>query len=325
MGIRANDFMKKKSQITDSIEVSSYVCNYENLSNEAIDIYKEIITSINQVIEGYSYFVLIKGKPGLGKSWVIKDCLDKIEHVEISGDITPAYMYRALYESNGKIIWIKDVSKILKNESSIGFLKLATETHSKRILTKSNYSKVQEDLPNSFEYTGAIIADYNSVHSLPKAYQEDFDALKSRANYVELTLNFKQVERLLYSIAKLDWQKQVTKFLIDNFPKDELYLLNLRNQYRAFKLYEYAVSNKVDWKELVIKDIKQNRSDTNRLLYSLIGEEEVNTADLKRLLIKHKVVNSLSTARRKVIEWLELGELVKITEGNNNFKVRIGN
>jgi len=100
------------------------IANIENVAisnKEVYEIYKPVINAVKKVIKGYSYLVIIKGHPALGKSFVIKNTLEGTNYAEQGGDLTPAYLYRILFENNNKILWLKDVSKIFKNHTCLPF------------------------------------------------------------------------------------------------------------------------------------------------------------------------------------------------------------
>jgi len=56
-------------------------------------------------------------------------------------------------------------------------------------------------------------------------------------------------------------------------------------------------------------------------LYSLIGTKAVRTAELKKLLMKYQLVNTMRTADRKVNDWILTEELIKVSAEDKNFFV----
>ena len=291
---------------------------------ELEEFYKPITRAVDKICQGYSSLAFIKGRGGIGKSFNIRQRLLKNvgpeEYIEVCGEVTEAYLYRLIFENNGKIIWFKDVVKLLSGLSSINLLKSATETEDKRILTKSNYSREQDDMVNKFICRCRFIFDYNNLFGL--TLREDFEALISRGDFIELPISDDDIKKIMLTVAKEPWQKEVTAFIIKNFEATGLVKLNLRTQWKGFRTYEYAQKNKLDWKAELAQELK-TISKIRAMLYSLIGNRAVTTTELKKLLLRHEIVQCLRTADRKVNEWLFLDEIYKWTPQDRDFKVCI--
>jgi len=285
--------------------------------------YESIERAVKKLVSGYGFLAMIKGKGGIGKSHTIRKTLieTKEEFVEINGDVTSAYLYRLLFENNGKVIWFKDVPNILSK--SMNLLKAAAETEKVRLITKSNYSTYQQDLPNSFIYTGRMIFDYNELSGISKAAKMDFEALKTRAEYVELNVSNEEIIEVMRKIAKLDWQKEVTEFIVENHLKYGLESVNLRTQTKAFNTFLYSKEKGLDWKVELVRELEIEVSPIRKLLFSLIGNKAVKTSELKKILLKKQIFNSLTSANRRVNEYIEIGELKRWTGGERDFYVSI--
>jgi hypothetical protein len=286
--------------------------------------YEPIYTAINKVCQGYSNLCFIKGRGGIGKSYTIKKAFEKngVKPVEVTGEVTEAYLYRLIYENNGKPIWLRDVVTIMSGLKSLNLLKSATETDSDRRLTKSNYSRVQNDMDDEFNCESQFIFDYNNLDCLSKKLREDFEAFLTRGDYIEMMVSDTEVKQLMRLIAKTPEQKEVTEFIISNFESGGLFRLNLRNQYKAFQTYGYAKQNSLDWKKLLKEELTYN-SQIRSMLYSLMGRDKIKTADLKRLLMQHNIVATERTADRRIKDWLFMGEITRCSEDKNNFYVTL--
>jgi ribosomal protein L17 len=290
-------------------------------------VYQPIIKAVNKVAQGYGNIVFIKGRGGLGKSVQVRRALLNSglkfpeDVAEVCGEVTAAYLYRLLYENNGKIVWLKDSNKILNSVDALNLLKSATETEDNRVLTKSNYSKQQSDLPNSFVCRCKLIFDYNSNFN-NGALKDDFEALTTRGDYIEMQLSDDDIKAVMRDIAKEPWQKEVTEHIIRNFESNGLVRLNLRTQWKAFRTYQYALANELDWKSEIDSEM-HNNSKIRSVLYSLIGNKAVKTTELKKLMLRQEVVNSLTSANRKIQEYLFLEELFKWSEHDRDFYVCI--
>lgn len=299
--------------------------NTSNLEKTIEEYYKPIYNAIGKVCQGYSHLCFVKSRAGLGKSYNIKRAFEKngVEPVEITGEVSEAYLYRLIYENNGKPIYLRDVVSVLSGMKSLNLLKSATESDDNRKLTKSNYSNVQKDLPDEFECHSSFVFDYNNVSTLSRKLRLDFEALVSRGDYIEMSFSNEDVKHIMRLIAKDDPEKKkVTEFVINNFDSGGLFRLNLRNQFKAIQTYNYAKGNDLDWRMQIIDELN-NMSDVQAMLYSLIGSDEVRTSKLKKLLMKHGIVETKRTSDRRVKDWLFMGELKKVSRENRDFKVSL--
>lgn len=304
-------------------EVEEYNSNLTYNDKKEIDqFYSPIIMGINKMCQGYSNLLFIKGRGGIGKSYQIRKALVKnnADFVEVCGEVSEAYLYRLIYENNGKILWFKDVVKLLAGLSSINLLKAATETEEKKILTKSNYSKQQDDLPDKFACKCKFIFDYNNIFGLQ--LKEDFEALATRGDYKVLPFSDDDVKHIMKLVAQDDKEKDTTQYIIDNFESNGIVKLNLRTQWKAFKTREYCEKNNIDWKE-GLKNELTNVTKTRALLYTLIGTKAVKTTELKKKLLKNELVSSLRTAHRRINEWLYTEELYKWSSEERDFYICI--
>ena len=129
--------------------------------------------------------------------------------------------------------------------------------------------------------------------------RDDFEALISRGDFLEFTLSPKEMEHIMRQIASTDLEKEITEFIIQNFRGSGLVRMNLRTQWKAFNTYKYAVAQGLDWRQEIDAELKRV-SKIRALLYGLIGDEAVRKVDLKKLLIKHELVNSIRMAEYKI-------------------------
>ncbi|MHA1827926.1 MAG: hypothetical protein ACTSX6_04680 [Candidatus Heimdallarchaeaceae archaeon] len=278
--------------------------------------------AIDKLTQGYSNLLIIKGRAGIGKSYQIEKYLkqNKAEYREVT-KVTEAYLYRILYENNDKIIWFRDFNSILNTIKGIDELKAATDDKEHRIITNYNYSEKQEDIPKEFVFTGRILIDCNSI--MPK-FREDMEALFSRGDVIDLVFSFNEMKKLLFLLCHKDTAKEeVTKFLIKNYNYVGFNELNLRTQSKAFKTQKFAIANKLNWKEEIKRELKQNQSKVRSMLYSFMGDYPVKTTELKKYLIRSGLVSTIRTADRRINEWIELEEIYKIDTGERNFSVSL--
>ena len=285
--------------------------------------YRPLYRAVEKICSGHSHLAFIKGRGGLGKSYTIKKILDEsaVPYHEVNSDCTEAYLFRLLYEQNGKVIWFKDINKLLKGLRSMNVLKSATEMESHRKLTRNSYSMHEVDLPYEFDFTGSIIFDYNEIGN--KGFKEDFEALVSRGDFVDVLFSHKEMCGIMKAVAQNKDERMVTDFLIDHYTDDGMNMINMRSQQKAFKTYYYALATKRDWKLEILQEIQSRMSPIKVMLHRLIGDESIDSTELKKRLLRTGLITTLRTADRRVQEWILVGELHKHSKGTRNFKIGI--
>lgn len=301
---------KKQVQAQQEEYVQSLIESQEYIYNDTESLYSPIYESMEKIKLGLAHFVMIKSRMALGKSFHVKNALKKynLDYVVIN-NITSAYLFRALYENNNRTIWLKDCARIFTTKETLELLKNACETEPEnRIVTRFNYSDDQKELPRSFVFSGTIVMDYNSMVNLK--YNDDFQALKSRAEYIELVFSQTDMKTIMLHIAKTEQEKKITDWLLANF--DFTYQFNLRHQQKAFRDYEYAIKKGLDWQVYLKTQLERNSSPIKALLYQFIGNSYVKKSYLIKQLIINGLVNSKRTAYRMIDNWKEIEELYEI-------------
>ncbi len=308
-------YLQLKADLRKSIKPSEVI--------PAFAVYRPLYRAVEKICEGHSHLAFIKGRGGLGKSFSIQKVLEESGEAfhEVNSHCSEAYLYRLFYEQNGKVIWFKDINTLLKGLRSMNILKSATELSEKRIIKRNSYSMHEVDLPYEFEFTGKLIFDYNDLGGLKM--KQDFEALISRGDFVDLLISHTDICEIMRGIAKTKEQREVTEFLIKNYIHNGLRTINLRTQHKALKTYYYAKAVGLDWKTEIKQELELKVTSVHTMLHNLIGGELVSTSELKKRLLLNGFVSTLKTADRRVSEWLVIGELHRHTQGQRNFKVGI--
>ena len=317
----------EKAQLEEFSKNASLVKQYNSRqlesSKEVEEFFKPIKRAITKLVSGYTNFVIIKGRAGIGKSYQIERYLKELNapYKEVTY-ISEAYLYRILYENKEGIIWFKDFNNLLRSLKGIDELKAATETNEHRLITNYNYSDYQTDIPKEFIFKGKIIIDCNSI--IPN-FKEDMEALISRAgnNYIDFNLSYDEIRSLMLKLCKETWQQEVTQFLFNCYEFVGLNELNLRTQFHSFKTYEYCLSAKLDWKTELKEELKNNRSKIRSIIYSVAGNSAIKVMDLKKYLIRSGFCGTLRTASRRIEEWEVLEEIYKVSTNEYNYFVSL--
>ena len=291
---------------------------------EVKEIYSRLESAVSKVCLKKSSLACIMGAPGIGKSFNIRRVIKehKADFVEVSGVVTPAYLYRLLYEAGDQVVWFKDVGKLLTGGSmdALSILKAATETEEKRLVSKKSYGKHDDDLPDCYLVKSRIIFDINSLDGVPNRLRKDFSALISRGEFVELSFSPEDMKEILSKTASNDVEKEVTDFLVKNHRDDSKEALDLRTRFKAVGTREYCEKTGVDWRACLKEELGYDLKGPRALVYGLIGDRIVRAAELKRLLLRRGIVASARTADRKLRDWLCSEDLyVRSLEANNMF------
>ena len=293
--------------------------------NTIIEYYEDLHRALDKLRLGFANMVFVKGRAGISKSYQIKWFLKKhnLEY-EVAKKITPAYLYRFLYENDGKIIWFKDIMRLFNDGEMKEMIKGIGETEPEdRMITNYSYSKETKDLPKSFITTSKFIFDYNTENLSQLRFKDDFLAILSRGEFVELVFDFDEMADIMKKIAESDWQKEVTEFLIKNYRFVGLNQFNLRTQQKAFNTYLWAKKTKRNWKEELKRELQMNLSPVKSMLYQFMGRKPISRVELKRMLIQAGYINTVRAADRRIENWLECGELHIIVDKQRNPLVSI--
>lgn len=289
--------------------------------------YSRLRKSVELTAKGYFKSTFLHGKAGLGKSYQVTATLNELGfklsnerglpiknnkdfYTVFSGDMSLAYLYRFLYEHNGKLIIFRDLVKLINSLRTIDILKATTETHGKRVVQKGLYSKKQEDLPDSFVCESRFIFEMNSL-KFRGDLKEDVEALLSRGDYVNTVFSFEDTADIMRQIAKNKEEKEVTEFLIRNYDFVGWNNFNLRIQNKAFNIYCYAKDEGKDWKQELLDFIKTEMTETRRQLYPYVGQKAIKSSELKKLLVRTHMDNcyNLRTADRRIRDYILMNEL----------------
>jgi hypothetical protein len=239
--------------------------------------------------------------------------------VVVAKKVSEPYIYRLLFENNHEdvVIWVQDAARFFRQQEMIEFLKGVTETDpADRIATNYTYSKDNADLPKHFLWEGKLLFDYNNMVNLK--FLDDYNALISRGEFVELVFSRDEMSQIMRSVAKTKEERAVTEFLIKNHMFVNNNFFNLRTQQKAFMDYKYAVRKKLDWRKYLMKKLRTNRTQIQSLLYQKMGDGPIDKVELIKWLVRSGNAGSERTASRHIDEWLRMEEIYNISGTNYN-------
>lgn len=219
--------------------------------------------------------IIVSGPPGIGKSFGVEQTLDRYSvlsrladkgerYTTIKGFATAISLYQIFYNyrKKGSVIVVDDCDNVLYDEDCLNMMKAALDTSRKRTLSWNAESRVlrELDIPNSFEFEGAVIFLTNTDFDRSKSAKllPHLQAMKSRCLYMNLDIsNQRDILRRIRQIMK---DGLLRDRALKKGVEDELYLfveefandldkLDLRTVIKLADLYQ---TNSTNWRELAV-------------------------------------------------------------------------
>jgi len=200
-------------------------------------------------------FILV-GSGGIGKSHSVTEALKTTGLTEetmdqwgdflfIKGYSTPKFLYRTLFENNGKIIVFDDCDQAFKDPIAANILKAALDDKDERVITWGSESK-DDELPSRFQFTGRVIFISNlSIHNFPQA-------IISRSAKVNLELTVQEkVERIVEIFKNIDADELHKKDVVSFIHRyaDQASDLNIRSSLNLLRIRQNVNDN---WERLAL-------------------------------------------------------------------------
>ena len=258
-------------ELVDATEYTGEVAHeYSEQSDEEriADIalrFEMLDTMTKAALNGDIRALIVSGPPGVGKSFTVEHQIDranlfqnianaKPKHEVVKGSASAIGLYKKLYEYSDEncVLVLDDVDSILFDEVSLNLLKGALDSGKNRKINWLLESRIlkQEDIPNSFQFKGAVIFLTNLKFDQVKSskLKDHLEALQSRCHYLDLTLDTQRDKILrIKQIAKDGalfedlgigqiGQDIIIDFMDTN--KDKMRELSLRMAIKVAQLYK---------------------------------------------------------------------------------------
>lgn len=148
--------------------------------------------------------VTVTGAPGVGKTYTVEQVLQDaketqgIQYEIVRGSISAIGLYKMAYalRKTGSVLVLDDADSIFNDEEALNILKVLCDSSDVRRVSWMKESNVlkEEDIPQSFEFNGAMIfisnLDFQTfVDEGKNKYAQHFEALMSRSLYLDLRLH----------------------------------------------------------------------------------------------------------------------------------------
>lgn len=210
----------------------------------------------SMVIEKITPSVLITGIAGVGKTFLVRNQLEKMGKVDgdtfhfVQGHSSPMGLYRWLYEHRDSTTVFDDCDSVFKDEVAVNLLKCALDSYDVRKVSWVS-SRLPEDLESSFDFTGSIIFISNM-----DACRID-SAILSRTMVIDLQMSRQEICEYLESILP---QIQPTDMSLEHKCEvlvhlreicDSLSQMNLRTFIKACRVFKACELNQGNWKKML--------------------------------------------------------------------------
>lgn len=214
---------------------------------------------VKLVARKISHGLFVAGPGGLGKSRTISVTLaeEGISPVLLNSHVTPLSLFMTLHANRvDACIWLDDCDSIYQNMAILGILRSALWGQKEgRIVT---YTSTQlANIPNRFVFEGQIIFCANTF---PKR-NEAFKAVLSRVDVFELSATNDEVLELMRTMAVKGYGTLSPKRcmdVVDFIAKaGGTRKLSMRLYEPSMKKVEYALKNRVPWRDLVRSQLDQ--------------------------------------------------------------------
>lgn len=189
------------------------------------------------VIKGRMKSLVAYGSGGVGKTYTVTQELEKAgkkifnpelhdagdssyDYVKMTGKMTAAAVYQAMYEHNGKLLLFDDCDSVLQDDNAINLFKGALDTSGDGMIDWGSAKKLKDstgtEIPGKFPFNGrAIFISNLNVGKDEKGKQqnEQLQPIVSRGYSVNLSMDKKKtMERIKHIATSKDGKLTNLKF-----------------------------------------------------------------------------------------------------------------
>ncbi len=235
---------------------------YKLILAEVTDRFDALTTFANGIANGKVRALIVSGAPGIGKTHTINEIMErhkdagKIKFTVVKGFMTAAMLYRLLYENreSNHVVMVDDCDSIFWNDDALNILKAALDTGERRLISyRAMNIDGGDDVPNEFEYRGAMIFTTNIdfhfyIEVAKNRVVEHLKALLNRCQYLNMKLHHHKsvvlwVKHMITTRKMLQGHphgmtetqsNEILSYLVEN--SDKIPYLSLRTAVKAVEL-----------------------------------------------------------------------------------------
>lgn len=180
----------------------------EQIMNKLNERFEVLKLMTQDAIAGDIRSMIVSGPGGVGKTYTMDNELDKWDpdrenFTTASGYMRPTGLYKLLYKHRhpGDIIKLDDMDSVFYDDTSLNFIKIATDTTQERILTYAAETKMEDEetgepIPRQFEYNGTMLfitnLDFDAMIEKNTKLSNHLEAMVTRAHYIDLMMKTKR-------------------------------------------------------------------------------------------------------------------------------------
>jgi len=184
----------------------------EEIIKEIKERFAAVTRMAEGVAEGKFRAMLVSGNPGIGKTFTLEDCFERIAsdvsitYQKVTGFVKATGLFRLFFENKepNNVIMFDDCDSIFADEVALNFLKAACDSTRKRWISwrsekqfadTSGSADVDDlgNIPKEFEFKGHVCfvtnLDFDKLIRANNRIAPHLEALVSRAFYLDLNLN----------------------------------------------------------------------------------------------------------------------------------------
>lgn len=189
--------------------------------------------------------LVITGRPGVGKTYTIRETIKQTGGWYVNVHLTPLEAYNQMYRYKGKPIVVDDVDALTRNKKMVSLLKQAGDSYSKKKLSWTSTSdKLEAPLEFETESNLCIIANELETRGLNE------EALEDRGFIVDFWPTKQELVDRMYLVMEnyeglsVEKKQEVLDFLLSHMRLSTD--ANLRTLVKGFQLRRFGDP---DWRD----------------------------------------------------------------------------
>jgi hypothetical protein len=258
--IKAN-YDSNYASTTSEDKLNQFLFKDQKKDEEAFSSYRVIINNITNVINNITKGLVLYGKPGTSKTYMVRRTLyfaglkPNLDYTITKGSSASQadnirIIYSTLYEFNGKISVFDDFDSALEDINVINLLKAALDSYPIRIISMPDIARNDQSvnsLPSKFEFTGKIIIITNK-EKINTAIMSRIPSINVDFTEKEFLANIKHLLKYLNPTVSLAIKEEVLEYIEKSMIKNPSSSIDFR---RFSAAVDMRIAYPNEWHDLV--------------------------------------------------------------------------
>lgn len=262
--------------------------------------YTELETYIQQFHQGLYEILIVEGKPGTGKSSIVKHGFSHLDPTTdflwVEGRVTAAALYRQLYEYVDMPVILDDTDNFLSDKQSLNLLKTLCQTDSTKKVSWLTM-RLPNDLPPFFYTSSRVIMITNETRKANVHLQ----SIQDRGLHILFRPTKQEIHHYAKKFCNIEVYEFITRFM------SSIEDLTLRLYNTAQKAYDkgipYQKTLLLSWDldplvkvfyEIELESPHLSR-DEKKLLFLKVTNKQERTYDRVLTQVQHTLQESTTT------------------------------